>query len=597
MSPQSSSTADLAEALRSHVPGFRTRGAWFLLFVLVVGDILLIGGSLAFDVTRGLFGTVGGLVVVPVAVLLVRRQRPEWAIHLLLSTIWVIGVWLAATGPGLYGTPILFVLLMPVLGGLFCGVGGAWVWSTVTVLTLLGITGLHCARVIDLPPGDLPGPIPRARTFLVLAGISIGATIGFLHLHRTALRSLVRALDALRVENAERMRAEQAARVAAETQARFLATMSHEIRTPLNGVVCAARLIEDAPDVDRRRELSRTLVESAEGLLGLVNNVLDWSRLQHDTLDLTEEAIDLRRLAEQCTRSLELIAREKGLDFTLAVDASVPAFVAGDYARLGQVLTNLVGNAVKFTEAGRVEVSVAEVDACLHIRVVDSGVGVDLSDDRARAALFSPFSQADSTSGRRFEGSGLGLAITHELVQRMGGHIEVDSSPGHGAEFRVVIPSVPAEAPSGTLEVVGGLASGSTGVRLKVLIVEDNAVNLELQTMLLERLGHVVRAVDGGGLAVEAVFGERFDLVLMDCQMPGMDGLMATRLIRRGPPAAAEQWIVGLSADARPEARDEALGAGMDGYLTKPLQLEAFAKAVRTRIEAGLLDPMGGTSQ
>jgi len=589
MPPPSSPTAAAVAEISATLPDIRTRGVWILLSFLLGACVLFVLGSFLFDEPRGRDGAIFGTLLFLFAMGLLKSGRPRAATHLALTGVSVIGFGLSIVGPGVYSTGAMQFLVLPVLGGLFGDKQGAVVWSVVSFGALVALAILHETGGIDHAVQGLPAPLPRARTLILFNCVSIGATTGFLHLQGRLHNALMRSIVTLRTENLERQRAEREALQAADTRARFLATMSHELRTPLNGVVCAARLLEDAPDPAQRQRLSETLVHSAEGLVALINNVLDWSRLQHGGVELHTEPTDLRQLLQQTTAGLTLLAEQRGLRVHTRVGATVPAYIAGDAARLRQVLTNLLGNAVKFTESGSVRVELDHSDGQLLMEVHDTGVGMDLSAEGSREALFAPFAQADSTVGRRFEGSGLGLAITRELVEAMGGRIDVRSTPGEGSTFSVALPCEELEAPELDEPATEEIQLARRTAHLKILIVEDNPVNLELQTLLLQKLGHTVEGVESGSAAVETVLGTRFDLVLMDCQMPIMDGLMATRLIRRGPPEAAAQWVVGLSADARPEARQEALEAGMDGYLTKPLRLQDFLATLQQREATGLL--------
>lgn len=433
-------------------------------------------------------------------------------------------------------------------------------------LTAIYLT--HRSGLIVDPTAQLPSFAPRTLTFMVMLAMVTATTVTFLRMHATAVNRLVASLSRLAAENEERQRAEVSARVAAETQARFLATMSHELRSPLNGVICAARLIDDSRSPQQQAQLVGTLVDSAEGLLALISDILDYSRLEQDSFDVEELPIDLRQVVERTTMGLRLLADQRDLRLTVDIKDDVPKTISGDPRRIAQVLFNIVGNALKFTEKGRVEVVVRRVDDTLELKVTDTGIGIPANQIEH---LFNPFTQADASTNRRFGGSGLGLAISRRLALTMGGDIRVSSSLHQGSVFTFLLPCNEVEAPS-----LAEITASPPVSRLSILVVDDNIVNRSLQTMLLEKWGHVPMSVDGGGEAVAAVLSGDFDMVLMDCQMPGVDGYMATQLIRRGTTKQRSTWIVGLSADARLEARKQALAAGMDDFITKPLRPEDF---------------------
>ncbi|WP_096700791.1 PAS-domain containing protein [Magnetospirillum sp. 15-1] len=388
-------------------------------------------------------------------------------------------------------------------------------------------------------------------------------------------------------KRAERMliHAKDKAEEMARVKANFLATMSHEIRTPMNGVLGMLHLLTGSPLTHEQRDHLETAQSSARALLAIINDILDFSKLEAGQMTLETTRFDLHRLMEEMVALLRGAAAEKGLILRSRVAGNVPRHVAGDPTRLRQVLTNLMGNAVKFTEKGGVMVSVEAEPAgpapsYLRFQVTDTGIGIEPA---AAPALFSEFVQADSSITRRFGGTGLGLSICKKLVEMMGGEIGFDSMPGAGTTFHFTMPLAAmdedraASAPEGD--------SPSDLPPLSVLLAEDNPVNQKLTTTLLDRWGQRVTLAHNGAEAIAAVARQHFDVVLMDVHMPGIDGLEATRRIRAMSGPAAGIPIIAMTADVLDGDAALCLEAGMDDYVAKPVEparlLAALKAAVR----------------
>jgi signal transduction histidine kinase/ActR/RegA family two-component response regulator len=374
-------------------------------------------------------------------------------------------------------------------------------------------------------------------------------------------------------KRAERMlvHAKEEAEAASRAKASFLATMSHEIRTPMNGVLGVLHLLSASRLDSDQRDLLETAQSSATALLAILNDILDFSKLEAGQLRVEAADFKLPKLVAGVAGLLRGAAEDKGLSLTVLVDPQVPADVVGDPVRLHQVLTNLAGNAIKFTAAGTVSVSVRVVESgdsmsCLRFEVADTGIGVA---PEAAANLFQDFSQADGSISRRFGGTGLGLAICKRLVEMMGGEIGLDSQPGRGATFwftmRVGLPSVAERKNLAMVEPSLDTRS------LNILLAEDNPVNQKLTTILLTRWGHRVTLAKNGAEAVDAALGQSFDVVLMDVHMPAVDGFEATRRIREMGGAMARVPIIAMTADVLEGDADRCLGAGMDDYVAKPV--------------------------
>ncbi|MFT3713529.1 MAG: ATP-binding protein [Archangium sp.] len=348
----------------------------------------------------------------------------------------------------------------------------------------------------------------------------------------------------------------------------FLATISHEIRTPMNGIVGTSALLAGSPLTAEQHRLVSVLRASSETLLALVNNVLDVSRIEAGHLELERRVFELRPCARLAIELVRGQARASGLELREVLDPDVPEFVLGDELRLRQVMLNLLANAVKFTLTGSVELRVTREEKLTVISVTDTGPGIA---PEKLPELFRAFSQLDTSTTRRFGGSGLGLKISRSLSEAMGGSIDVRSVVGQGTTFTVKLPLEPAERPAG--QVVAPVRDCAA---LRVLVAEDNPTNRFVVTQFLKTLHIAPVVVEDGAAAIEEVRRQKYDLVLMDMHMPRVDGIDATRSIRALGKDVFQPRIVALSADAFDSARDDALASGMDGYLTKPLKLEAL---------------------
>jgi signal transduction histidine kinase/CheY-like chemotaxis protein len=362
------------------------------------------------------------------------------------------------------------------------------------------------------------------------------------------------------------------AEAASQAKSDFLATMSHEIRTPMNGIMGMLQILESSELSAGQRNQVQIASNSADTLLRLLNDILDFSKIESGKLEFEDLAFPLAATVTEVSALLANRAHEKRLELSLQLAADLPAYVVGDAVRLKQVLLNLTGNAIKFTERGRVELGVAvvartEATATLRFRVRDTGIGMDAA---TRAKLFQVFSQGDSSTTRRFGGTGLGLAISQRLVHRMGGHIDVSSSLGEGSEFafELALPVAPAPVRGATRSPFGRAAKPLSG---RVLVVEDDRVNQRVVELLLERLGLEAVIVADGTAAVGIATHERWDAILMDCQMPGMDGFEATRQIRARL-AGRRLPIIALTANAMVGDREACTAAGMDDFVAKPVR-------------------------
>ncbi len=390
--------------------------------------------------------------------------------------------------------------------------------------------------------------------------------------------------------------AKLAAEAATRFKSQFLARMSHEIRTPLNGVIASLSLISDAqvpPAVGGHLNAIRS---SSEALLEIVNDILDHSKIEAGKIELENLPFSLDGLLDEVSAIMKPVAIRQGIRFDVS-RSPFPGCFVGDSLRLRQILLNLTSNAIKFTREGsvRVDVRFDSLATTLHISVEDTGIGIP---PEVAATVFDSFTQADSSTTRRYGGTGLGLAITSGLLRLMGSQIQLHSVPGQGSVFSFALQlplastrpdGAAAAAASRAIAQAANMAevanSPAAAAPLDILVAEDNTVNQAIARQLLQRLGHEVTLATNGAEAVQAASSRRFDLILMDCQMPEMDGLEATRNLRLSGNSIP---IIALTANAFEEDQQRCLAAGMNGYLAKPITLNLLREALASYSQAAV---------
>lgn len=375
----------------------------------------------------------------------------------------------------------------------------------------------------------------------------------------------------------------EAAEAADRAKSSFLAMMSHEIRTPLNSVLGFTEILLESSLTDSQRESLETIRSSGDALLHLLNDILDFSKIESDRLEIDLQPTNLRDCLRDSIELQQPSAKAKGLEIRTYVDALIPEWMASDPVRLKQILLNLIANAVKFTSQGYVSVNITgnessdSSETSIEIRIEDTGIGIQ---PQQIERLFKPFSQADSSTSRQYGGSGLGLVISQRLANLLNGDLRLESTSDNGTIFVVHLPCIPTSAPTNTIDLASEFSFLFPGP--KILVVDDNPINRRLTQRILGQFGATVETVESGSECLEKIASASYDVILMDVQMPGMDGHETTQRLRvlEAEYGLSRTPVVALTADAMRGDREKCLEAGMDEYLTKPIQRSVLVETL-----------------
>ncbi len=525
-------------------------------------------------------------------VLLRRTLDADLAGHVVTVILFTLLVLSNSVSGGFYDPDFAWLYVVPIAAGVAVSLRALWIWLGVVAATALVFWLLPSFGVVvpDLIPPESHAVQSLANRLSALAAIGLIAS-SFISGQRLAEKRLRMTNLSLEREVEIRKKAEEEALAADRAKTEFLATVSHELRTPMNGVIGMSGLLIDTELDETQREFATTIRTSANSLLTIINEILDFSKFENEKVELEPVNFELKQAIRDVIDLLALEAEEKQLRLDYRIARGLPHVFHADMGRLRQILINLVANALKFTAEGGVEIRAVKLDdrgdeLTVRFEVRDTGVGI-APEDQAR--LFRPFYQLESSTRRRFGGTGLGLAIVKTLSEAMGGTCGVESTPGAGSTFFFTALLEKATR-TGELAVLAGAdlervaAQSRSRARrletlrvaadrhLRVLVVEDNIVNQKVAVLMLENLGFRADVAANGREALDLLERISYSAILMDCHMPVMDGYEATLEIRRREAEERHTPIIAMTASAMPGDREKTIAVGMDDYITKPVE-------------------------
>jgi signal transduction histidine kinase/CheY-like chemotaxis protein/HPt (histidine-containing phosphotransfer) domain-containing protein len=429
--------------------------------------------------------------------------------------------------------------------------------------------------------------VARTNSTLIISGVLLGIFFVFYSSRRLEqeLRLRNQIEGKLKQDREELTRLKEQAIELAEVKARFLANMSHEIRTPINGIMGIAQLLAHEEELtDHQQTYVNTLLKSSKALLVLVTSILDYSKIEANCIELEAVDFEIMQLLDEIQANFQKEMRDKSISFKITFSEKTQNHYKGDYARLRQILLNLVGNAVKFTKSGEIAIHVSNENADVKFEVRDTGIGIHPENHHR---LFKAFNQADCSTTRQYGGSGLGLAICDQLVRLLSGKIGFTSQPGMGSLFWFSVPLVPISNTISSMDQLPIVSPVKNDIHKGILIVEDDLTNQIVLTSLVQNLGYQVDIAHNGKDALRAIYYKNYDLILLDCHMPEMDGFQASKEIRK---FNQQVPIIAVSAQFDPSIKIQCLSVGMNDYLSKPIIADELDKVIKNWLQLTSID-------